>query len=255
MSKIKKLPIADIVTKALLMPWKLRKEFSSKLLIPVLIYALIALIEWLIESTYPKGQVFFPLLSLFIYGLFAITCHRIVILGSNSVPSYGFKKWSMRETKFYARMIIIFLVLAVIGNSVGFIMIFVVPDVKGPFEMELFITWLPEIMIGTIVGYFFARICLLFPAIAIDEHVDYRWAWNISNGNGWRLVVVIAILPMFTSAVLSLLNVLYGEYFVVDMLLSILAWILTIIALIIEITAISLSYLELHNGTQTGRRE
>jgi hypothetical protein len=53
--------------------------------------------------------------------------------------------------------------------------------------------------------YLVARLSLVFPATAIDRHVGLRWAWRMSRGNGWRLVVVVTVLPWLVSHLVGLL--------------------------------------------------
>ena len=53
--------------------------------------------------------------------------------------------------------------------------------------------------------YLIARLSLVFPATAIDRPASLKWAWRTSRGNGWRLVVVITVLPWLLSHLVGLL--------------------------------------------------
>ena len=53
--------------------------------------------------------------------------------------------------------------------------------------------------------YLVARLSLVFPATAIDRPASLRWAWRTSRGNGWRLVVVVTVLPWLVSHLVGLL--------------------------------------------------
>src|SRR5712671_2333716 len=54
-------------------------------------------------------------------------------------------------------------------------------------------------------SYVLARLCLVFPATAIDRPVNLKWAWRLTERNGWRLVVVVAVLPWIISYLVELL--------------------------------------------------
>jgi len=43
-----------------------------------------------------------------VYTLFAVTCHRIVLLGETSVPKYGLLSWTSRETRFFGWLFVLF---------------------------------------------------------------------------------------------------------------------------------------------------
>ena len=81
---------------------------------------------------------------------------------------------------------------------------------------------------------------MIFPATAIDERPDIKWSWDISQGNGWRLVIIVGILPLATGLILYLLE-RTDSTLIEDLVLSLIYF----IVLIIEIAAVSLSYQEL----------
>ena len=63
--------------------------------------------------------------------------------------------------------------------------------------------------------YVFSRLVPMLPATAIDYDPDIYWAWDVSSGNGWRLVLIICALPFLTGALVSLLNDLSTNIFYV----------------------------------------
>ena len=85
-----------------------------------------------------------------------------------------------------------------------------------------------------------ARICLVFPATAVGRKVDLQWAWNLSASNGWRLVLVVDLLPWLIAQILGVLSRRNASMYETV--------ILTLIGLIfsaVEVAALSLSYREL----------
>ena len=81
---------------------------------------------------------------------------------------------------------------------------------------------------------------MVFPATALDRRADWRWAWQLTRNNGWRLFVVVAILPWAISQLLALLY--RAEATVIE---TILLSVTGIALFAVEIAAISLSYREL----------
>lgn len=180
-----------------------------------------------------------------VYVLFAITCHRLVLIGNTGVPENGMLTWTRREWWFLAYIILLPLVYLLsmalnlmahgllkefevqIGN---FQIIFANGD--GILLLILF-SALPSV-------YIFSRLSLLFPATAIDRDVDVDWAWKISKKNGWRLAVIIVLLPL-VFGLLQGLHVFFlrGNATWVEDIIFVL---LRLILLAVEIVALSLSY-------------
>jgi len=88
--------------------------------------------------------------------------------------------------------------------------------------------------------YLFARLCLIFPATAVDRKVDVKWAWRQTANNGWRLVLLVGVLPWVISRAVGLLYC--GNASVAEIIgLTFLSCAL----FAVEVAAISLSYREL----------
>jgi membrane-anchored glycerophosphoryl diester phosphodiesterase (GDPDase) len=88
--------------------------------------------------------------------------------------------------------------------------------------------------------YVSARLSLVFPATAIDKRPDLKWSWNLTRNNGWRMVVVVGVLPWVIGMIVG---VLYRENATV--LETIVLSTLGIALFAVEIAALSLSYREL----------
>jgi len=84
--------------------------------------------------------------------------------------------------------------------------------------------------------YVVARLSLILPAVALDQKLTLSTVWDLSEGNGWRLAVVVGGLPW-------LLNYLQGLAFSeTDMIPAILRSVVYCTLLIVEVAALSLSY-------------
>lgn len=233
-----KLSVLKMIPSVLLTVWRLRIEFFKKLSLPIFFWIVIDYTQQIIDG-YPiviSGIVFW-FLSVYLI----VTCHRIVILGGQSVPSFRKRGWTRRETRFLSWSVWLFF-------SVGLVVL--VGAILSIIAAE-FISFLPNmdnilmLILAIPIIYMVARVNVIFPAVAIDKKPDIEWACSISEGNGWRLVILIGFYPLIAVFV----DMLFGQkknIFIENIVLSI----LTVIFLVLETTALSLSYKELIQNNQ-----
>ncbi|WP_315983484.1 hypothetical protein [Aliamphritea spongicola] len=126
----------------------------------------------------------------------------------------------------------------------------VMTGVWNPLSGNLYVLWLQTYLIYLPFIYLFVRCVLIFPAIAIDaEERGPVMAWRLSKGNGWRLVFLIALLPMLT----DLLGIALLDYAgAVAEALQIVVW---AVCGVIEVGLISLSYAWLRDNNSTAEDE
>jgi len=140
--------------------------------------------------------------SWFAHTLFAVTCHRIVLLGETAVPRYGLLSWTSRETRFFGwgALLFIFCVMALIPLGILAWLVGYLADI--PFkDYERY--WV--CMLGVPLIYCFARLAVLFPATAVGERRNTDWALATTAGNGWRLVFVAILAPAIPGLALNAL--------------------------------------------------
>lgn len=143
-----------------------------------------------VEEITPWVAVMFGLASLLLHTVFAITTHRIVMLGPDSVPEWGLRSWSKRETRFVGYLLILVLMLSVL---VAFAL---ATQPIGPFIL----------MVVAIIGG--CTLSLVFPAIALEEDFTLGDAWRMAQGHIGSLIVCIGlfsfVLSMLTFAVATI---------------------------------------------------
>ena len=88
--------------------------------------------------------------------------------------------------------------------------------------------------------YYLARCSLVFPATAVDMKVGLQWSWRISQGNGWRLGIIVGALPWG----LSTINAIFLRDGASSLKLVALA-LVSYLLMTIEIAALSLAFKEL----------
>jgi len=132
-------------------------------------------------------------LQILIYTLLAVRVHRIILTGG-SIKQNWFH-WTWRETRFLGWLIVVYfywtLIMIPIVMGVG---------VASDFKFVSQGVWVDALALtlATLPGaYVFVRLAFLLPATAVDQKRNLRWAWELSKGNGWRLVVLLWVLPLF----------------------------------------------------------
>ncbi len=228
-----RLPVGKVLVQAFLTPWALRHELIRALSVPAISLIMLHISEPYVRDLGNLVLLVYVLIGSVAYVLFAVTCHRIVLLGDQPVPRYGIIKWSMRETRFLFWLLGIYVVGFTIFPLAAFSTMYVAIS-----EYYWLLVLLLLLLLIVILGcYVLARLSLIFPATAVDQRPDIKWAWGRSSDNGWRLVVIVGLLPFVTSLAQKLLE-RENSTIIEDVL-----WpLMYILVLIVEISALSLSY-------------
>lgn len=236
-----RLDLGKVVAGAFLVPWWQRRAFARALAVPVaLIFAYTLLWqEYAAPRLGPAGGWLGAILYGLLFTFFAVRCHRLVLLDAQSVAAEWRPRWTMRETRFFMWLagfwligfMALLVLLTVVVNAWG--------AVAGHDSVPL--EWAQQ-AIKVALLYPFGRLCLLFPATAVerDPPPDLRWSWQLTRGNGWRLLIVVGALPVLFALLVNLAYRSEATSFE-WLLVSVLAMAL----FAVEIAAVSLSYREL----------
>jgi hypothetical protein len=190
-----RLPLGKILLGALVVPWQRRIVLGRALLLPA--GALLIIATLLFATGNGRGltyQLPFIIAQAFVYTLFAVTCHRVVLLGDDSVPRFGLASWSARETRFIGWMIAMYLVFAAVSLVPMIVLTSVLIGLTGikpdggaslqPFQWAILLASVPGV-------YVMARVSLVLPATAVDRRLNLPWSWERTAGNGWRMALVV----------------------------------------------------------------
>lgn len=183
---MQKLPVIEVIHEALGVVWERRVRLAQALLGYVLFFAAMDTLATYIGEGGAWLQFGLTLVSLAMLTLFAVTCHRIVLLDGDNVPRYGLCAWTPRETRFLGWSIALYLVVGIL--MLTFVAISAAASAFSMHSVGFVLALLPS-------AYVFSRLSALFPATAIDQRRDMQWAWELTEGNGWRLTVLIAVIP------------------------------------------------------------
>ena len=220
-----------------IIPIKKWKTLSIALLPSgIAILALDLIFDFMITAPSISANIIYILLSSVFTVIFAITCHRNVLLGIGSTTKYGVLNWSFREWRYAGWALIAYFYLytfMALGVYIASLLINFLPGPHGTYYFIAFmgITMLPGV-------YVFARLSILFPATAIEQKTTWNWTWDATEGNGWRLVIIVGLFP----AVLFTVPALFSG---INIVLDIAAVIFGLALLVIETTALSVSFKEL----------
>lgn len=228
---------------ALAIPWRRRADFVRALAVP---FALLAAfyVGWYFLQ--PKiGEMAGWTFALAYWGvfaalftLFAVACHRLVLLDSRPLRRVPPPSWTRREGRFFLFVLGLWIVYLVVWWVVMAVAANVWPRVSG--DMSTASLKVIELAGKLPALYVIARLSLVFPATAIDRNASLRWAWRLSRGNGWRLVVVVTVLPWL---LFYLFGLLYRDE--PTMVETVVLIILGTALFAFEIAALSVAYREL----------
>lgn len=171
------------------------------------------------------------------FTLFAITCHRLALLGPDGVPPFGHLRMGQRELGFLGRLLALTVavpILAFVG--VYLILATLFPDVRMGVESTGISPWLGWAVFLAVI-YFLGRWSLVFPAAAMDQPISFATAWAYSRENGWRLAVLVGFIPAALEIARSLL--LRANATAFELVLNVLIGYALLAA---EIVALSLAY-------------
>lgn len=177
-------------------------------------------------------------LGLPFFALFAIVCHRTVILGASSLPNPFGLFWSDRETRFFGWIVRLLLLSWGLGLAIAALVV-AMPDTFFGIKAA----WYVFALTGIPVMYVFSRLYLIFPAIAVDQGTSLKEAWHLSAGNGLRLLIAILIpLPVLMAPVILSTILFSDEYSVID---EVILTVVPFLMLLVSTCIVSVAYKKL----------
>lgn len=199
-----KLPVFSIFFRALLLPathFRLLLIYST----PVVLCTVIAyFVRRVIQPPDISDTAFIAALMVLLIlnlslPLVMISFHRIFLLPKKTASQVKVFRWTMTEMRFVFWWVLIGIAVVIVMVPYTIYMLPLLVKVWPPAEGSLYILWLQKNCIYIPFMYLSARFILMFPAIAINAgSCSPVMAWRLSKGNGWRLMVLIWLLPMVT---------------------------------------------------------
>lgn len=213
-----KLPVAKILLAALVAPG-VHARTILWFAIPVIAVRVVgSLVEPASAALFGWALVNFGLTL-----ILAVVCHRIVVLGTQSVAGFPIVWWTWRETRFLGWSL-------GIGLIAGLVMLPALSVSQSPWLL------IPLLLPGL---YVFSRLALVLPIVATDGVAGLGKAWDLSRGNGLRLVAVVTLLPFSLEVVVAWLP--RPDVLVLDLLLIF----AELYVFVVGVAALSMAYREL----------
>ncbi len=175
----------QVIAAAVMFVCAWRSVFFRTLIVPIALYTGVSLLSF----SYRSGWVLALLLVVFLvaHTVIAVTTHRLVLLGEDSIPRRGLRSWSRRETTF---LIYFFLTLLCAVPAAVLVM---VPFIGGLLSLVC-VLWI------------LSRLSLVFPSIAVGDVLTIREAWTLSSGYQWLLISVVGVFPFLVGMAFDVLN-------------------------------------------------
>lgn len=214
-----------------------KKEIFESLKYPLLGIISLSLLNFEKVESFNLQFILFLILSTYLYVLITIKCHRIALLDEEEFGLRQVFTWNSRCTNFLIATILLSFALGLLTLPTIMLLSFLFGVISND---NINFTYL--MIIGTVpAGYIFARLSLIFPAIATDRDKSFRSAWELSKGNGWQLFIIVLFFPWLANSATSFLS---NEYFFTKIILSIFG----VLVLVFEVMLLSKSYQYLINS-------
>ncbi len=189
-------------------------ELMRALAIPffllVLIYALASF------ELDPFLDVAISILLLGVKVIFAIVTHRVLILGSGSVPAWGIMSWTKRETLFLLHVI----TLTVLMMAASAVILVSIPG--------FVVAWL-------VLCWALGRLSLVFPGLAVDKGVSFRLSWRLTKQHQVLMFSVVILFPILLFIPEAVLGIFVPDIFLFWSFLSALI-------IVLQVAALSMAY-------------
>lgn len=212
----------DILWGAIAMVLEYKTRLLKALIIPAFLVMIIDTAS--VYSTNSIGSVLLLFLTGLTYTLFAITIHRIILLGSSSVAPWGVLQWSKREMSFLVYLIALIAICIIPATLFGLIAQSTNID-YGAFMF--FIGIAVTIVLAWLVG----RLSLVFPAIAVEDEASFSRSWQLTSQYQFIMSLVVVIFPIVIGIPSSLVAALPAGGIFISIFLNMLAAVFTISAL------------------------
>ena len=247
---MEKISITKIITNTFLIPWNNARLYSQALAVPIFIIVCIYGI-WLAASQKSQAlNLLFYVLYFISFAYLAIICHQLVLVESTPLKTI-FAPGLKKLIRFIILLFIVYLLVQIVEMVAITIYINIFnTDTSGEiadaaikqskaansenFEVAQYIAYIPSM-------YIFARLCLIFPAIALGYTPSINWSWHATRRNHLHIFFIVALFPW---ALQIVIYALYREN--ATLYEQALFTLLTYISAALGVIAISLTYKELY---------
>lgn len=234
-----RLPITDLLQEAVQLLWSKRVDVM-RLFFPVIL--LMTAVDFVnmtyfmsesdaVQQSISTQTIVSQLIILLFTILMATAAHRFTLLPRDQWPSTALRMFGRNEMRYLIRIIQVFAIAC--GIALPIIMLgFVIGEGTVPiFAVLGFMSAL----------YVSGRLSITLPEIALGARTNLRRAWELGEGNGSRLIIVVVVIP--TLMLFPFLALMQSESALAHFLGTFTAY----LGSLLSVTILSLSYQFLHS--------
>lgn len=204
-----RLSVKKVLLGAPILFWWHLPAIVRMLAAPVLVLSLLSLLPRVLGAA-AVLELYFVISLVYLFGfvIISVFIHRLILQPQGDYKIY---RWTTREWRFMGNMFLVYMVFALtvmvlLFFAAGFGLI-TLPAVgqEPPPEFDSQGLGRQLLLLGLPATYVLARLSLVFPATALGRQLSLGEAWVMSKGNGWRVFIIVGVLPWAFSALISLL--------------------------------------------------
>ena len=233
-----RLDVVSTITEAYGGAWRNLGDMVRLIWFPVALYLVFSIARVFVDV---ETQFFLALVleiaSLFLWPVIAVTWHRFILLGDEPSGSVHFS-FGRREAIFL--LVSIFLILLFIPGAALSLAAAELQETPSGALLALFGLFLVAIAV-----YFFVRLTLLLPAVAIGDPVDPRLVLERTRGNFWRLLAVMFAVAVPILLLSTLAGSLMADGGAMQLVAVALAAFVYVFFAVVNVAVLSIAYREL----------
>ncbi len=226
-----------------------RVNVLRALALPVILLLAITGVQWAVVNSGTDGSIedavrrssiltVISLLPLLVWGLLAISCHRVMLRDDDGPTVLDAVRFGRRQIGYLWRAAVIGLPLVLVG-SVLFIILRVELGYGESGTLDGFVVSTSTFAVLLPFQYLMARLSLVLPAAALLHPMTFGQSWRETRGMGWRLAAVLLAAPAAMLVINQLISFARADFWLPSYLLS---YVLNMFAGVFSIAALSLSY-------------
>ncbi|KAB7740453.1 hypothetical protein F2P47_07955 [Parvibaculum sedimenti] len=209
--------------------------------LPGLLYIALTIVAAMLDANAnPALRFLLEIASLFLWPIIAVAWHRFILLG-DAAPGAFHLHFGRREARFL--MVSIFLGLLMLP---GYIMAaLTVAMNEGAANPSLSLVAFLGLIALLVAVYYFTRLLLLLPGVAVDEPIDPRLILERTRGNFWRLVLLMLLATLPIGVAFVVIGTVMLSLGLPTLIVFVLAAVFYIFFAIVGVAVLSIAYREL----------
>ncbi len=199
-------PVTEVIANAYRFVWENRRDCAALAYPNVLVLSVVYTIDMMtgpgrVDDAVGPGDALLLVVALSVgltcAVLYAVALHRVYLLPGTQPTVRESLRWRGRHTRFVVRLIGLAFGLVLASTVlVSIVSAFAAPTREGMTLLAVVTT--------LALSFVFARLSLVLPAASVEQPLSFGESWRLSQGCGWRLLL-IWLLPALPAQLLQFL--------------------------------------------------